>query len=85
MVDYNKVNTKLLDSQLNKLKSTTKNREGLTLRMNIKMFNGNNIPHELLFTTRQKTELRNAFENNMSTDIKLLRAHISKISSLADF
>ena len=37
--------------------------------MNIKMFNGNNLPHELLLNTRQKTKLRTAFENNMSTDI----------------
>ena len=39
--------------------------------MNIKMFNGSNLPHELLLTTRQKTKLRNAFENNILTDIKL--------------
>ena len=43
------------------------------------MLNGNNLPHELLLTTRQATKLRNAFENNMSTDIKLSRAEISKI------
>ena len=43
------------------------------------MFNGNNLPHKLLLTTRQKTKLRNAFENNMSVDTKLSRAQISKI------
>ena len=43
------------------------------------MFNGNNFPHELLLTTRQKTKLRNAFNNNMSTDLKLPKAQISKI------
>ena len=43
------------------------------------MFNGNNLPHELLLTTRQTTKLRNAIENNMSTDIKLSKAQISKI------
>ena len=42
MVENNKVNFKLTDSQLNKLKSATKNQTGVTLRMNIKMFNGNN-------------------------------------------
>ena len=47
--------------------------------MNLKMFNGNNLPHELLLTTRQTTKLRNAIENNMSTDIKFPRAQISKI------
>ena len=47
--------------------------------MNIKIFNGNHLPHELLLTARQETKLRNAFENNTSTDIKLSKAQISKI------
>ena len=72
MVEYNKVSVKLWDSQLNKLKSATKNQTEATLIMNIKMFNGKNLPHELSLTTRQKTKLRNAFESNMSTDIKFL-------------
>ena len=52
MVEYNKVDVKLSDSQLNKLKTVVKNRQGLTLKINIKMFNRNNLPHELLLTTR---------------------------------
>ena len=79
MFEYNKVNVKLSDSQLNKLKSAVKNRQDLTLRMNITIFNGNNLPHELILTTRQNTKLRNEFENNMSTDIKLSKSQISKI------
>ena len=47
--------------------------------MNIKMFDRDKLPHELLLTTRQKTKLRNAFENNMSSDIKLSKMQISKI------
>ena len=43
------------------------------------MFDGNDLPHELLLTTRQKTKLRNALNNNMSTDTKLSKAQISKI------
>ena len=43
----------------------------MSLKMSLKMFNGNDIPHELLLTTRQKAKLRNAFNNNMSTDLKL--------------
>ena len=35
--------------------------------MNARMFNGYNLPHELLLTTRQTIKLRNAIENNMST------------------
>ena len=47
MVEYNKVNVKLSDLQPNKLKLVVKNQTGVTLRMNIKVFNGNNLPHEL--------------------------------------
>ena len=66
MVEYNKVNVKLSDTQKkNKLKTAVKNKTGTTLRISLKMFNGNNLPHELLLTTRPKTKLRNAF-NNMS-------------------
>ena len=43
------------------------------------MFNGNNLPHELLLTTRQTTEIRTAIDNNMATDIKLSKAQISKM------
>ena len=53
--------------------------------MSLKMFNGNDLPHELLLTTRQKTKLRNAFNNNMSTDLKLSKAQISKIIQSGGF
>ena len=85
MDEYNKVNVKLSDSRLNKLKSAVKNQTGVTLRINIKMFDGKNLPHELLLTTRQKTKLRNAIENNMSTDIKLSKTQISKIIQSGGF
>ena len=85
MVEHNKV-VKLSDSQLNKLKSAVKDQTGTTtLRMNIRMFNGNNLPHELLLTTRQTTKLRNAVENSMSTDIKLSKVQISKIIQCRGF
>ena len=38
------------------------------------MFIGNDLPYELLLTTRQRTKLRNAFNNNMSTDLKLSKS-----------
>ena len=78
MVEYSKVNVKLPNSQLNKLKTATKTQTGVTLRMNFKILNRNNFSHELLLTTRQKTKLRTAFENKMSTDVKLSKAQISK-------
>ena len=49
------------------------------------MFNGNNFPHELLLITRQKTKLRNAFTNNMSTDLKLSKTQISEIIQSGGF
>ena len=49
------------------------------------MFDGNDLPHELLLTTRQKTKLRNAFNNNMSTDLRLSRAQIPKIIQYGGF
>ena len=79
MVEHNTINAKLSDSQLNKLKSPVKNKQGTTLRMSARMFNGNNLPHELLLTTWQTTKLRNAIKNNMAPDIKLSKAQISKI------
>ena len=79
MFEYNTVNAKLSNSQLSKLKSAIINKQGTTLRMNARMFNGNNLPHELLLTTRQTTKLRNAIENNLQTDIKLSKAQTSKI------
>ena len=71
MVEYNTVNAKLSSSQLNKLKSAAKNKQGTTLRMNASMFNGNNLPHVLLLMKRQTTKLRNAIENNLQTDMKV--------------
>ena len=79
MVKYSKVNVKLLDTQLKKLKTAVKDKTGTTLRMSLKMFPEDELPHELLLITRQKTKLRNAFNNNMLTDLKLSRAQISKI------
>ena len=65
--------------QLNKLKKSVKSNEGATLRLGIKKFNKAKFPHELLLTTRQNTELRNANNNNLATDIKSSKAQIKKI------
>ena len=85
MVEYSKVNVKLSDTQLKKLKTAVKNKIGITLRISFKMFNGNDLPRELLLTTRQKTRQRIAFNNNMSTDLKFSRAQISKITQSGGF
>ena len=85
MVEHSKVNVKLSDTQLKKLKTAVKNKTGTTLRINLKMFNEYNLPHKLLLTTRQKTKLKNAFNSNMSTDLELSKAQISKIIQSGGF
>ena len=62
MVEYSKVNVKLSDTQLKKLKTAVKDKTGTTLR-----------------------KLRNSFDNNMSTDLKLSKAQISKIIQSGGF
>ena len=65
--------------------NAVKNKTGTTLRMSLKMFNGNDLPHDLLLTTRQRTKLRNAFNNIISADIKLCKAQIFKIIQSGGF
>ena len=85
MVEYTKVNVKLTNLQLSKLKKAVKSNEGATLRIGIKNFNKEDLPHELLLTTRQSTKLRNAINNNLATDIKLSKAQIKKLIQIGGF
>ena len=85
MVEYNKINCKLTNVQLNKLKKAVKSNEGATLRLGIKNFNKDELPHELLLTTRQNTKLRNAINNDLATDIKLSKAQIKKLIQSGGF
>ena len=79
MVEYSKVNCKLTNVQLNKLKKSVKSNERATLRLGIKNFNKDELRHELLLTTRQNTKLCNSINNNLATDIKLSKAQIKKL------
>ena len=78
MVEYRKLNLKLSDTQLKNLKTAVKNKTGTSLGISLKMLNGNDLPHELLLTRRQKSKLRNTFNNKMLTDLKLSKAQILK-------
>ena len=82
MVKYIKINCKLTNIQLNKLKKAVKSNEGATLRLSIKNFNKDELPHELLLTTRQNTKLSNAINNNLETDMKLSKAQTKKINTI---
>ena len=73
------MNVKFTDTPLKNLKTVVKNKTGTTLRMSLKMFDGDNLPHELFLMTNRKIKLRNAFNNNIATDLKLSKAQIFKI------
>ena len=73
MTQYNSLNVKLSNSQLNKLKSAIKNETEVVSRLSSNMIGNNetNFPLELLLTDRQISSLRRSFANNSSIDIKL--------------
>ena len=79
MAEYSKINCKLTNIQLSKFN------EGASLTLGIKNFNKDELPHELLLTTRQNTKLRNAINNNLATDIKLSKAQIKKLIQSGGF
>ena len=78
---YNSLNVKPSNSQLDKLKSATENKTEAVLGLSSNMVGDDetNFPHKLLLTNRQVANLRKAFANYLSTDIKLSKAQISKI------
>ena len=85
MVEYSKINCKLTNIQLDKFKKAVKSNEGATLRLDIKNFIKDELSHELLLTTRQNTKLRNAINNNLTTDIELSKAQIKKLIQSGGF
>ena len=89
MTQYNSLNVKLSNSQLNKLKSSIKNETDVVLRISSNMVcNSNdntNFPHELLLTNRQVSSIRKAFANHSSTDIKSSKTQLSKMIQLGGF
>ena len=85
MVEYTKINCKLANAQINKLKKAVKSNERVSLRLGIKNFNKDELLHELLLTTKQNTKLRNAINNNLATDIKLNKAQIRKLTQSGGF
>ena len=85
MVEYSKVNCKLTNVQLNKLKKMVKSNKGATLRLGIKNFNKDELPYELLLTTTKNTKLRNPINNNLATDTKLSKAQLKKLIQSGGF
>ena len=85
MVEYSKVDCKFTNVQLNELKKAVKSNERVTLRLGIRNFNKDERPHELLLTTRQNTKLRNAYNNNSASDIKLSKVQMKKLIQSGGF
>ena len=87
MMQYNSLNVKLSNSQLIKLKSAIKNETEVVLRLSSNMIRDNetNFPHKLLLTNRQVANLRKAFANHSSADIKLSKTQLSKMIQSGGF
>ena len=81
MTQYNSVNVKLSNLQLNKFKSAIKNKTEVVLRLSSSMIGDNetNFSHKLLLTNRQVSNLCKAFANHLSADIKLSKTQLSKM------
>ena len=83
MTQYNRLNTKLSNSQLNKLKSAIKNENEVVIRLSPNMIGDSNdktnFPHELLLTDRQVSSICKAFSKNLSVDIKFSKTQLSKM------
>ena len=89
MTQYNRLNVKLSNSQLKKLKSAIKNETDVVIRLSANMIGDSNdkgnFPHELLLTNRQVSSIRKAFANNSSVDIKFSKAQLSKMIQSGGF
>ena len=68
MANYQEARVKLTNTQLNTLKYAARNKAGTILTLNKKIFEDEELSHELFLRTRQATKIRNVFANNMSTD-----------------
>ena len=86
-MQYNSLNVKLLNSQPYKLKSAIKNKTEVVLRLSSNMIGDDetNFPHKLLLTNRQVSNLRKAFANHLSADIKLSKTQLSKMIQSGGF
>ena len=83
MTQYNSLNVKLSNSQINKLKSAIKNETDVILRLSSNMIGNSddeaNFPHKLLLTNKQVANICKAFANHTSTSIKFSKAQLTKM------
>ena len=89
MTQYNSLNVKLSNSQLNKLKSAITNETDVVLRISSGMVgnsnDNSNFSQKLLLTDRQVANIRKAFANNLSTDVKFSKTQLLKMLQSGGF
>ena len=87
MTQYNSLNVKLSNSQLNKLKSAIKIETEVVLKLSSNKIGDNetNFPHKLLLANRQVANLRKSFSNYSSANIKLSKNQLSKMIQSGGF
>ena len=89
MTQYNSLNVRLSNSQLDKLKSAIKSGTDVILRLSSNMIGNSedetNFPRKLLLTNRQVANLHKASANHTLTDIKLSKAQLTKMKKVGFF
>ena len=89
MTQYNPLNLKLSNSQLNKLKSGVSNGTEVTLKLSLNVAGNSNyeinFQHKLLFTNTQVSRLCKAFPNGSSANIKLSETQLTIIGQSGGF
>ena len=83
--NYKKARVKLKNEKLNKLKPAAKKKTEATLKITKKKSEDEELHHELFLTKRKRPKIRNDFSNNILTDIKLCKVHLSKIVQSGGF
>ena len=82
MTQYNSLNIKLSNSQLNKLKFTIKTGTDVILRLSSNMIGNSddeaNFPYNLLLINKQVANIRKAFAKHTSANVKLSKAQLTK-------
>ena len=89
MTQYNSLNVKLSNSQLNKLKSAINNETELVLRLSFNMIRNSddetNFPHKLLLSNIQVANLRKGFASNLLVNVKPSKTQLSNMMQLGKF
>ena len=89
MTQYNSLNVKLSNSQLNKVKAAIKNESDVVLRISSSMIgnsnDNSNFPYKLLLTDRQVANISKAFSNNFSRDVKFSKTQLLKMMQSGGF